>query len=723
MELLLALCCALQAPPEPEGWTLVLSSGGVRGFAHIGVLEALEAERIPVERIVGSEMGALVGGLYALGLSAGEIEQQLLSREWFDALEDRALRRWLSFRAKQEDRDFLFDLPIGWSARGWLLPSGVRSGTRLRLELARLTMSGAGVQDFSRFPLPFRAVATDLADGSMHPLDSGSLSLALEASLATPVIQPPVPLAEHWLISGAVAAPVPVRAALELDPERMLIVDVARKTREWQRPDLLEVAEQTLELFVAARAEEELSALRGQDLVCVPELGGMQAWSPEQAHEARACGRAAVEPLLERLRPYALDPQGYAQWRERCRARLPTLPRLRSIQVEPGASLSPESIRARMESEPEQPLQTEVLGEDLARLYGLRQFERIDMRLEPTADAGYADLRLRLMDLPAAPWHLRLGMSGELTAGEDVNFVLGASLRFAPSDAWGSEWRGGAEVGNRFLFELERRQALEPGGKWFLVPHANFSRRPVRVELANSNSAQFTVEELELGVDCAYEPDENWRWSAGLLWTHSSSAVDIGDADLGSDSEQTGGLLLAAEYDSLDDTAFPRDGSTLSWTSFLPLADLGNADDELLQFSYDRVEAVAGGSLVLGAELDTVLESGASVQNFFPLGGFLRLSGLGSDAISGPTAALARAVYFRQLGATRAQREDFTWYAGASLEAGNVFADLSDLELGELRLASSAFLGLDTLIGPLYAGVGLTEGGSTSLFVVLGRVF
>jgi len=111
------------------------------------------------------------------------------------------------------------------------------------------------------------------------------------------------------------------------------------------------------------------------------------------------------------------------------------------------------------------------------------------------------------------------------------------------------------------------------------------------------------------------------------------------------------------------------------------------------------------------------------VQNFFPLGGFLRLSGLGSDAISGPTAALARAVYFRQLGATRAQREDFTWYAGASLEAGNVFADLSDLELGELRLASSAFLGLDTLIGPLYAGVGLTEGGSTSLFVVLGRVF
>jgi NTE family protein len=238
----------------------------------------------------------------------------------------------------------------------------------------------------------------------------------------------------------------------------------------------------------------------------------------------------------------------------------------------------------------------------------------------------------------------------------------------------------------------------------------------VRVELANSNSAQFTVEELELGVDCAYEPDENWRWSAGLLWTHSSSAVDIGDADLGSDSEQTGGLLLAAEYDSLDDTAFPRDGSTLSWTSFLPLADLGNADDELLQFSYDRVEAVAGGSLVLGAELDTVLESGASVQNFFPLGGFLRLSGLGSDAISGPTAALARAVYFRQLGATRAQREDFTWYAGASLEAGNVFADLSDLELGELRLASSAFLGL-------YAGVGLTEGGSTSLFVVLGRVF
>ena len=724
MQLLLVLACALPpTPAEEQGWTLVLSSGGARGFAHLGVIEVLEEERIPIERVIGSEMGAVVGGLYALGLSAEEVEQRLDSREWFDALEDRPLRRWLSFRAKQEDRDFLFDLPVGLSAGGWLLPSGIRNGTRLRLELARFTLASAGLANFDDFPLPFRAVATDLYSGEARLLSSGSLSSALEASMATPVLQPPVPLQNRWLTSGAVSAPVPVRAALELAPARLLVVDVASVTRDPERPDLVEVAEQTLEMLVAARAREELSALRGQDLVCAPDCGSQTAWDSSRIAQVKACGRAAALALIDRLRPYALSPQEYERWRQERRARLEALPRLRSIEVEPPTSLSATSLRARMDAEPGETLDAQVLGQDLARLYGLRQHERIDLSLEAADRPGYADLKLKLLDLPTSPWHWRLGMSGELTAGEDVNFVLGAGLRYAPSDSWGSEWRARAELGNRFLFEIERRQALEPSGSWFLAPAARWSRRPVRVELGGPDSAQFTVEELDLGLDLVWEPDENWQWRGGLAYSRATTAVDIGDASLAEGGEEAGGTRLGAAYDSLDDTAFPHDGSLLDAKAFFPISGWGQQDDNLLTVSLQRVERVAGGSMIFGVELDTVLESGASVQNFFPLGGFLRLSGLRSEAISGPTAALARAVYMRQLGSRHAQRKDFTWYAGGSVEAGNVFAELKDVAFDDLRLGSSLFLGLDTLVGPFYVGAGLTEGGSTSLFLVLGRVF
>ncbi len=126
---------------------------------------------------------------------------------------------------------------------------------------------------------------------------------------------------------------------------------------------------------------------------------------------------------------------------------------------------------------------------------------------------------------------------------------------------------------------------------------------------------------------------------------------------------------------------------------------------------------------MLGAELDTVLNDQASVQSFFPLGGFLRLSGLPSEAISGPTAALSRLVYLHPLQARSLKPGFLTWYAGGSLELGGVFNEWRDITVGGLQPAGSVFLGVDTIIGPAYLGFGLVEGGQTSVFLVFGRVF
>src|SRR6185369_177375 len=132
----LALACALvpvssaAQDARPPRVAVVLSSGGARGLAHVGVLEALEELHVPVDLVVGSEWGALVGGLYATGMTPREIQAALISREWVDALGDRIPRRYLSFRSKQEDRDFLMDIPLGIGSQGVILPPGLLVGNR-----------------------------------------------------------------------------------------------------------------------------------------------------------------------------------------------------------------------------------------------------------------------------------------------------------------------------------------------------------------------------------------------------------------------------------------------------------------------------------------------------------------------------------------------------------------------------------------------------------------
>src|SRR5215470_16459706 len=122
---------AAQPPAARPRIGLVLSGGGARGFAHIGVLKVLEEQHVPVDAIAGTSMGAVVGGLYASGLSAAEIESVVTSLNWQDAFRDRPPRTDLSFRRKQEDQNFLVKFPLGVRGHHIQLPKGLIQGQKL----------------------------------------------------------------------------------------------------------------------------------------------------------------------------------------------------------------------------------------------------------------------------------------------------------------------------------------------------------------------------------------------------------------------------------------------------------------------------------------------------------------------------------------------------------------------------------------------------------------
>lgn len=718
---------ALAQEPVPAARpriALVLSSGGVRGLAHVGVLQALEEQGVEVDLVVGSEWGALVGGLYAAGLTPGEIQAELLAPDWIAAIRDRRPRQSLDMRAKEEDRDFLFDLPVGLDANGLILPPGVFAADRLRLELARLTLGTLDAPRFDDLPWDFRSQTTDLVHGGVVTLDSGSLALAIEASLALPVVWPPVRCGGRVLISGAVSDPLPIDVALAAGAETILLVDLGDADPGAEAATFLGVGQRVLDTARARKAAEARAKLRAGDLLCTPDVQGTDLTDLEAGAQLIERGRVALRALGEPLAPFAQERGLFEQHLRQRRARRNPKPVIDRVHVDESSALSAKSVRARMEVRPGEPLDTDAAARDLERLYALRLFQRVDFELQP-GEPGHADLLVRTEDLPTAPLHWRTGLTAELSAGNAVNFQIGAGLRFAPLDAWGSEARLRLEAGNTLGMLLEHRQALEPSGKWFLMPSLTWQKRPVVVNPdAGAAAAEFSVRELDLGLDLVRVMGRNWEARAGYAHRSGRSELTFGDPALNpTDSFSESGFRTGVTCDSLDDTAFPSDGSLLDAEWFLPADSHQVGNDETLRIRVDHARRRGEDSFVLGAEFDSVLNDQASVESFFPLGGFLRLSGLPSDAISGPTAALARAVYLHPLESRSLDTRLFTWYSGASLEIGNVFDEWRDITLEGLRPAGSAFVGADTLIGPAYLGVGLAEGGETSVFLAFGRVF
>src|SRR6185437_3852179 len=178
------------------------------------------------DAIAGTSMGAVVGGLYASGLTAREIESIMTSLNWQDAFRDRPPREDLTFRRKEEDENFLVKFPLGLRGRRIQLPKGLIQGQKLSQTLRRLTLPVAQITDFNELPTPFRAVATDLETGDAVVMDNGDLTSAMRASMSAPGVFSPVDRDGRLLVDGGIADNVPVDIARAMGVDIVIVVDV-----------------------------------------------------------------------------------------------------------------------------------------------------------------------------------------------------------------------------------------------------------------------------------------------------------------------------------------------------------------------------------------------------------------------------------------------------------------------------------------------------------------
>jgi len=699
---------------------LVLGGGGARGAAHIGVLRELERRRVPIDAIAGTSMGAVVGGLYASGMSPDELEDVVVTLDWVDALSDKAPRKDLSFRRKQDDAQYPINFELGLRDRELLLPMGVIQGQKLDLILRELTADVAHVSDFDDLPIPFRAIATDIERGETYVMGQGDLAQAMRASMSVPGIFAPLRVDDRMLVDGGIVGNLPIDVIREMDVDIIIAVDVEFPLYTAAELDsALTISEQMLTILIRKETLRQIDTLGDQDILIRPELGIFASSDFGQISQTIEPGARATAARSDKLQQLTVDVQQFSAYLQR-RGRIPaTDGRLAFVRVAHDSRLSSETLESRLEVEKGDAIDTKRLADDAERLYGLNLYEQVSYKL--IEEDGETGVEFQARSKSWGPDVLQFAVSLENDFEGSTAFNVGARLTKAGLNHRGAEWRTDLRLGTEPVLLSEFYQPFGGDSRLFIAPRIDLHQSNFNTFVADDAVARYRVSEAELGFDIGSEIGSVGELRIGAYHGTGKTRVKVGDPMISSFEFDTGGVLSRLRFDTRDDAKFPRSGIRAGLTWNQSITGLG-ADEgfDTVASEFEGTWSRGKNSWQFGLSYATTVDSRDSIQDYFRLGGFLRLSGLQRGEISGPHAALARFVYYRRVGESAGGLFDVPIYLGVSAEAGNVWQSRSDISLDSARVNGSLFAGLDTIIGPVYLGAGFAEGGSASFYLFLG---
>ncbi len=704
---------------------LVLSGGGARGAAHVGVIRELERLRIPIDAVAGTSMGAVVGGLYAAGLSGDEIDRAFRALDWQELLRDRPPRRELVFRRKQDDRGILARGALGFRVdEGVVLPLGLVQGQKITQALRAATLRVGDVQDFDRLPLPFRALATDLETGEPVVLRSGDLATVLRASMSAPGLLAPVEIGGRMLVDGGLVDNLPVSLAREMGVDVLIAVDVSFPLAD--RDGLgsaLDVTNQMIGIMVRRGTRESRAKLTSRDVLIEPQLGRMTAVDFNRVPQVMAAGETAVAAVGARLAALSLSPEQYAAYLAARRHTVDLQAPIEFVRAGPKSQDDADRIEAVFGSLAGEPLDLAALQRKIGRQYGLDRFESVDYRV--VRDADELGLEIDMRRKSWGPNFLRLGVGVEQDFDGGATANAGARVLMTSLNRYDAEWLTDVQLGEDPKFFTEFFQPLSLTSDVFGAPSLRYEYKTLQVVQDGRRVARYRTRESEAALALGAELSNWGEVRFGLARGDGSAKVLVGAPGLPQTAFDLGAAFFEFAYDRLDSAYFPKHGQALRLAWRGEREGLGSSGDTdvvqaewLMARSHDRY------SLVLGLEGGSALDDEVvSPQQLFTLGGFLELSGLPADARAGTQYGLARAILYRRVSRGGTGFLEFPAYLGVSLEAGNTWMTRDDVDWGQLEAGGSLFLGAESPFGPIYLAAGLGEGGVRAFYLLLGRTF
>lgn len=727
---------------------LVLSGGGARGLAHVGVLKVLERERIPVDMIAGTSMGAIVGGLYASGMTALEVESEVRKLDWGNVFASRVDRRELSQRRKEQDFEVSPLLEVGVGADGVKAPIGSVSSRGLESHLRRLTLSVRQTRNFDQLPTPFHAVATDMETGQAVILKEGDLATALRSSMSVPGVFAPVEVQGRILGDGGLVNNTPVDVARQMGAQRLIVVNIGTplSTRE-TLSSLTGVTTQMINILTEQNVRISLATLTPQDVLIAPTLEGLTSSDFDRAPEFMTLGELQAEAMVLRMQDLKLSEADYAAWKaqRRLRAMPPPTP-LTFVRFEGSQLTHPEARSDILLTQPGEVFNVGKAERDITVLAASGDYQRTDYRLVRSPE-GSEGLIFDLKDKVWGPDYLQMGLdfSADNRGRSAFNLKLVHNRHWL--DRAGTEWRNFLRLGTTPTLSSELYRPmnwrLPDGLSGFMAGAVSSQRRTLSYYRDPDGTLDAEVERAVTSYNL--DVGANWRelgeWRLGLVDEAWRDAPKLTAADYALSRAQTGaangnnvgangvarwreqGWRIRAVFDQLDHAFFPLQGWRLdgSWTQgrSLQRGDAQGPEGRVRHLELQGQTAHTWGFHTLNLFARVGLSDGVSPDiPRYGLGGFQQLSGYAPFQVSGQQVALLRLGYQVRLADMALTRG---LYLGSSLEVGNAWEKVEDVGHGRKKTGASLYLGADTAFGPVYLAVVTSPKIGPTVMLFVGR--
>ena len=712
---------ARSLPPHRPTIGVALGGGGALGLAHIGVLQWMEENHIPVDKLAGTSMGALVGAVFATGRNGVEMRQLVKTIHWDEALLKEPSYAQLSYRRKQDRRDYQFGGELGLK-HGFNGPIGFDPGHGVGLVLDRISFAYSTISSFDDLPTPFRCVATDLLSGQSVVLHDGSLAQALRASMAIPGVFTPQELNGKVLADGGIIDNLPTDVVRQMSADVVIAVDiVTQPPTPTQFESVSGVLTRAVDVMVL---DNERRALQLADIVVSLNLGKLGAFDYEQSETIIDLGYKAAAARAAALRPFALSDAGWQTYVDEREARKrPPEKSAEVLEVTGVSGDEQQHLEKRLQKTLHNDLHTDNLNIDkldarLTQIVGEGRFDR--MGYEGFVQNGVPGLRVVAHEKSYGPpfVDLAVNVDGSGVAAFDVSG--GARVTFMDIDHHGGEWRNDLLFGSSNLAATEFYQPLAMS-RFFVAPFAFASKFARNSFTGETRVAVFGDERAGGGFDFGY--DSGRRSEIRLGYEIFSGKLDplIGSAGLPIVSGNTGEFRLRYVWDGQDSPSVPSRGFRIvsNLSRVLQSPDLAHPITQLDVQTSTFAPLSTKTSLFFIASAGTSFHGTAGPFQVFALGGPFHLGAYLPQEFLGNHYGYSSLGFRRELYRLPQLVGGKIYWAGW-YEAGTVFNDPDSVVVrGTFNLGVIA----ETIAGPLALAGSISPTGQSRINFSIGRLF